>query len=265
MGTEDQNETTKKDMVVAVYRLLRNFCISFNTLDMIERNEDKQVLPTKFSAEITSVLGEPKFVDAVTRALKADKPEAALEQLPATVDKKVVKATLDFLEKHEKKEVITKLEAELETLTKQIEKMREDLKKKRDEQQKKEAAQKPPKAERKEKAKKEKKEQPQSTEERFRLLIKEVRDRVESIKFSKDDYKTYSDVQGELDSFMSEAVSDILKIKQSLKDRFQAIGKGGNRRANSQRRRSGSRKPRNAKETEKKEEGQQSVFSKAHQ
>lgn len=179
-----------------------------------------------------------------------------------------MKATLDFLEKHEKKEVIAKLEVELETLTKKIEVMREDLKNQRAEQQKKEGAQKPPpKAEKKERVKKEKKELSQSTEERFRILIKEVRDRVETIKFSKDDHKTYSDVQGELDSFMSEAISDILKIKQSLKDRFQAVGKGGNRRTNSQRRRSGSRKPRSGKETEyqKKEEGQQSVFSKAHQ
>ena len=41
MGTEEQTETTQKDMVIAVYRLLRNFCISYNTFAMAESNEDK--------------------------------------------------------------------------------------------------------------------------------------------------------------------------------------------------------------------------------
>lgn len=40
-STEDQNEASKKEMAIAVYRLLRNFCISFNTFDMADRNEDK--------------------------------------------------------------------------------------------------------------------------------------------------------------------------------------------------------------------------------
>lgn len=67
----------------------------------------------------------------MSKALKASKPEEALQELPASVDKKVVKGTLDFLEKHEKKEVISKLETELESLTKTIDGMRDDLKKKR--------------------------------------------------------------------------------------------------------------------------------------
>ena len=71
------------------------------------------------------------MIDKMSKALKASKPEEALQELPASVDKKVVKGTLDFLEKHEKKEVISKLETELESLTKTIDGMRDDLKKKR--------------------------------------------------------------------------------------------------------------------------------------
>jgi uncharacterized protein involved in exopolysaccharide biosynthesis len=98
------------------------------------------VFPSKFQAEITSILGDPAVTDKISKALKATKPEEALDELPTSVDKKVVKGTLDFLEKHEKKEVISKLEAELETLTKTIDGMREDLKNQRAEFTKKEPA-----------------------------------------------------------------------------------------------------------------------------
>jgi hypothetical protein len=37
-----------------------------------------------------------------------------------------------------------------------------------------------------------------------------VKDRVEGTKLSKDDYKTYQEVQDELDSFMNEAIQDIM-------------------------------------------------------
>jgi hypothetical protein len=40
-ATDEQAKTNKKDMVVAVYKLLRNFCISFNTIDMSDNKEDK--------------------------------------------------------------------------------------------------------------------------------------------------------------------------------------------------------------------------------
>lgn len=182
------------------------------------------MFPAKFEAEIKAILGEPSFVDKVQKALKASKPEEALDELPVSVDNKVVKSALDFLEKYEKKEVVSKLEAELETLTKQIDGMRDDLKNQRAEITKKEPVREPKNAKSKDEKKKAKKEStPASTEDRFRNLIKEVRDRVEGIKLSKDDYKTYSDVQGEIDSFLSEATHDILAIKQSLKDRFQAV------------------------------------------
>ena len=41
LDPEDQSEANKKEMVTAVYRLLRNFCISYNTFEMADRNEDK--------------------------------------------------------------------------------------------------------------------------------------------------------------------------------------------------------------------------------
>ena len=79
-------------------------------------------------------------------------------------------------------------------------------------------AKQPPKPKQEPATKKPKKEKKQgsgdsSTEDRFRDLIQEVNSRVQKIQLNKDDHKTYSDVQSEIDSFLSEAISDILNIK----------------------------------------------------
>lgn len=87
-----------------------------------------------------------------------------------------------------------------------------------------------------------------STEERFRLLIREVQKRVDEIELKKGDYQTYAEVQNEVDAFLGEAVTDILAIKASLKKRFdaaQAGRSGASRRVVPSSSRSKSRKPRN--------------------
>jgi hypothetical protein len=57
-------------------------------------------------------------------------------------------------------------------------------------------------------------------------MIKEVRQRVFSIDLKKDDFQVYSDAQSEIDSFLNEAVSDILAIKKNLKQKFEKIQNG---------------------------------------
>lgn len=272
---KDKSENPDKDIVIAVYRLLRNFCISYNTIEMADRNEDKQVFPAKFEAEIKKTLnGDAKLIGAFQEALKADKADESVKVLPDKIDSKSVKLLTDFLDKHEGPEILKKLESELDALTSQIDGQREDVKGKRAElnakQPKKEVAAAP------KKAKKEKKSNDgdKSTEERFRDLIQEVSQRVAKIQLEKDDHKTYSDVQSEIDAFLSEAITDILAIKQNLKKRFEAVqagrSSGKNRQRSKSRRRSTSRKPRRqTKDDESGEKasegGQQSVFSKAQQ
>lgn len=87
--------------------------------------------------------------------------------------------------------------------------------------------------------------QKNSTEDRFRDLIKEVQKRVDEIELKKGDFQTYAEVQNEVDAFLSEAVADILAIKASLKKRFDAAqaGRTASRGAQSSSR-SKSRKPR---------------------
>ena len=39
----------KKALVIAVYRLLRNFCISYNTVYQAKKDEDRQEIPEKYT------------------------------------------------------------------------------------------------------------------------------------------------------------------------------------------------------------------------
>ena len=119
------------------------------------------------------------------------------------------------------------------------------------------------------KAKKSEEDVTESTEERFRELIAEVNLKVSKIQLTKDDHKTYSDVQTEIDSFLSEAINDILGIKNNLKKRWEDVQAGKTRRNKSNQKRKGSRQPRarTRKDSDEKQAdgGQQSVFSKAQQ
>jgi len=270
-ATEDKSENPEKDTVVAIYRLVRNFCISYNTHDMLDRNEDKQVYPKKFATDIESALGSQAVIDAFAKALKAEKAEESTSLLPAKIDATVTKKVTTFLEKHDKSEITSKLEKELEVMSTDIDKKREDLKAKRAEIAKTRAkpearasSKDKPAAKKSKKAKND--DVTASTEERFRDLIKEVNSKVSRIQLTKDDFRTYSDVQTEVDSFLSEAINDILGIKQNLKKRWEDIQAGRKRKE----KRNPSRQPRprtrkDSDHAEKTEGGQQSVFSKAQQ
>ncbi|MFN9897373.1 MAG: hypothetical protein ACK55Z_00990 [bacterium] len=54
-------------------------------------------------------------------------------------------------------------------------------------------------------------------------MVKEVKQRVFSVNLKKDDFKNYSDIQRDIDSFLNEAVSEILSIKNNLKAKFDKI------------------------------------------
>ena len=272
---EDKAENPEKDTVIAVYRLVRNFCISYNTLDMIDRNDDKQVYPAKFATELTGALGSQAVVDAFAKALKAEKAEDSTAMLPEKIEPAVAKTVTDFLEKYDKAEITEKLEKELDTMSSDIDKRREELKAKRAElaktRPKPEEPRSPGKnaAKKAKKAKKSEEDVTESTEERFRELIAEVNLKVSKIQLTKDDFKTYSDVQTEIDSFLSEAINDILGIKNNLKKRWEDVQAGKTRRNKSNQKRKGSRQPRarTRKDSDEKQAdgGQQSVFSKAQQ
>lgn len=206
------------------------------------------MFPSKFEADLKSILiGDVATIGAFQDALKADDAKESINALPVKIDVKSIKLLNEFLEKKEGVEVLKKLEAKLDSLTKVIDAQREDLQVK-----KADLAAKQPKREAEPAARKDKKERKssngdKSTEERFRYIIQEINQRVTAIKFEKDDFKLYTEVQGEIDTLLSEAISDIQRIKTNLKKRFDTVQAGGKSQTKT-RKRSTSRQPRN-KET----------------
>ena len=89
-------------------------------------------------------------------------------------------------------------------------------------------------------------------EERFREMVKEVKQRVFSVNLKKDDFKTYSEVQSDIDSFLNEALSEILSIKNNLKAKFDKIQSANVKAKRPNQSRSRSRKPRERKPADEK-------------
>ena len=104
----------KKQIVIASYRLLRNFCISFNTINQTEKEDDRQELPEKYAAEIETILGTKAIVEKFKKSLKADNVESSISELPNEVPEALVKGLIEFINKHDKDEIITVLNKDLD-------------------------------------------------------------------------------------------------------------------------------------------------------
>ncbi len=62
-------------------------------------------------------------------------------------------------------------------------------------------------------------------EEKFRDLMDEVREKVMKIKLGQNDFKLYSETQEQIDALLFEATEEIMKIKKSLRIRFEKVQK----------------------------------------
>lgn len=114
----------KKQIVIASYRLLRNFCISFNTINQSKKEDDRQELPEKYAAEIETILGTKTIVEKFKKALKADNVESSISELPNEVPDAMVQGLIEFISKYDKDEIISVLNKELDEQTAEIDKMR---------------------------------------------------------------------------------------------------------------------------------------------
>lgn len=253
----------KKQRVIAAYRLLRNFCISFNTVYQSKKEEDRQEIPEKYAKQIEAILENQDVVDKFKKALKAENVDESMKQLPDELKDATVNSLIDFINKHDQEEIIKRLNKDLEEMTADIDKLRGEQKSRKSIIKKEKVAV--------EKVKQEKKpkkintmDQGKTTEQRFRELIKEVNTRVSQIKLEKDDYQTYSEVQSEVDNFLHEATTEIMNIKNGLRKRFENIQSGKvdpNKRSASKRKQT--RKPRAPKaDADGKDNQNNSVFSK---
>jgi len=104
----------KKQIVIASYRILRNFCISYNTINQTEKEDDRQELPEKYAAEIEAILGTKAIVEKFKKALKADNVESSISELPNEVPETLVQGLIDFVNKHDKDEIIAVLKKDLD-------------------------------------------------------------------------------------------------------------------------------------------------------
>lgn len=255
----------KKQQAIAAYRLLRNFCISFNTVYQAKKDEDRQEIPDKYVKEIDTLLGSDA-ADKFKKALKAETVDDSVKELPDQVSDAVVKGLLDFINKHDQEEIIKVLNKELDDLTADIDKLRGEQKTRKSTIKKEKVA--TEKTQQQKQAKKPKKintdDQGKTTEQRFRDLIREVQQRVSQIKLEKDDYQTYSEVQSEVDNFLDEATTEIMAIKNGLRKRFENVqsGKGDKRKTQAKQKQ---RKPRAPRKGNDEGDNQHSVFSTAIQ
>ena len=119
----------------------------------------------------------------------------------------VIEKLLKFIEDNEKANVIDVLEKAIEEMSKELEARKDEPRPQR--KKKSPAASSKP------------------TEAKFRDLMKEIKDRIGNIRFTKDNFQLYSDTQQEIDALLFEATNEIHDIKKLTQERFDRVQKGG--------------------------------------
>lgn len=200
------------------YSLLRAFSYSYNYFDHPEKDAEKNHIPADFEAEIKEVLTDSYF-SKFAAAIKAPKEEFEKE-LPEEVSAEVVERLLKFVSVKENDHIVRKYETLLAELSEKIDAQKKERdaiappKEKRDS----------PKRPRKPKQKRESSSaDDESLEDQLIQILRDVGKRSDSVRFSKDDFESYSEAQSQLDSLFRETVSEIMKMKQSLRKRFATV------------------------------------------
>ena len=201
----------------------------------MSREDDKRVFPEKFETEMEKLFDDKEALEKLKKALQTDIKESHLKEIPDKLSEKTLKGVVDFLEKYEKVEVVDKLEVQLSDLTKQIDEKKDKLNVLRPERKRPVNKSTPSSGNSKRSKNSTKKSTPsinsdhdedQSAEEKFRILIREVNQRVKAVKLKKDDYELYVKMQTEIDAFLHEAITEIKAIKTRFKKRFDDVQSG---------------------------------------
>ena len=212
---------------------MRSFCFSYNSINKAQEAE-RFVVPADFESEVKEVLTD-QYYSNFAAAIKASK-EDYQKELPTSVSSDVCDRLLKFVSIKENDHVVAKYEAQLTELTDKITAKIEERN-----------AIQPPPAKRDESEKREKKKtrkrrgsgasSDSSLEDRLTDILKEVSKRSDSVRFSKDDFESFSEAQTQLDSLLRETVTDILGMKQKLRKRFANAQSGKRRRSSSNKKR----------------------------
>lgn len=180
----DAEEVKDLTAVVLSYKLVRNSIITYNWCKM-KKDDDKRVVPEEFQAELMGAYGTETY-SKVVEALKLTSAEVA-SVLPAKLDVKVTDAILKWCDQKEKIVV-----ADLEKV---ITESSDEITARKDEPRP--PKKKSPKSPRspKSSSKKSPKMADGAPEEKFRVLMDQVREKVKKIKFGQNDFKVYSETQ----------------------------------------------------------------------
>ena len=224
---KDESEEKQKQAVKNAYQVLRSFCFAFNGLTILDKEAEKFFIPDDFEAELKEVLTADYFskFEAAIKASKEDYPN----ELPATVSEAVVEKLLKFISVKQTNHIVIPYEEIITSLTEKIDPMvkeRDNLAPPREKKEKKEKVQ-----------RRRRDSEDDSREARLQDILREVSRRSDSVHLSKDDHAQFSEAQAQLDTLLHETVSDIMRMKQTLKKRFdRAQNSQGRYRSSSKRR-----------------------------
>lgn len=232
--SKESSEEAKTTCVKQAYQLLRAFCFSYNFINL-DKDAEKFVIPADFESEVREVLTE-EYYSKFAAAIKSTK-EDFQKELPDSISSDVCDRLLKFVSVKEKDHIVSRYETNLTELSDKITakvKERDEISPpvKRDQSERREKPKKPQKRQRRNSGSS----QETALEDRLSEILKEVGKRSDSVRFSKDDFESFSEAQTQLDALLRETVTEILKMKQSLRKRF-ARAQTSRRRSNSSSRR----------------------------
>jgi len=214
----ESTDESKAAIVKKTNQVIRNFVFTYNFPDKPDSDGRNQI-PEDFKAELKQVLTDKHF-SAFEKALTASKEEYEKE-LPAEVAKEVVDKLLKFVSVKEPDHIVKRFEAILDDLTEQLEARKGEPREPRQRKRRDSKASVSSKDSKGKKPKKGKKEE--GLEDKLRQVLKDVAKRSQSVRFSKDDFASFSEAQSQLDALFNETVTEILSMKQSLRSRFDKI------------------------------------------
>ena len=210
----DAEEVKDLTAVVVSYRLVRNLAITFNWCRM-KKEEDKRVVPESFQAELMAVYGTEVYSKVVEALLMTSAEVVTV--LPAKLDAKVTDAIMKWCDQKEKV-VVEELEKVIEECATEITARKDEPRPPKRKSPRAAAVKKSPKSSARSAME-------GAPEEKFRDLMDQVREKVKNIKFGQGDFQVYSETQEQIDALLFEATDEIMKIKKSLKDRFERVQK----------------------------------------
>lgn len=262
--------------VLECYRLIRNFCITYNWITLGGERKSYLFIPDDFKSDLTSLLSE----EALKKFLAAMEGPVAdvVTTLPAEFDDAQVKKVVDFIGQKDKDAIIERLKKDIDSLSAEFEvlkaakKAKEASESKASKTKKKDAPKKAANVTsgKESRSKSKTKDSSFNAESMFKDMITQIKKRVSAIRFESDDYQVFSEVQGQIDLLLFDASSELHSIKKTIKKKFDTAQKNaeagrasrnGKKDRRSVRRNSGSQG-----RSRSRRNGQgSSVFSKGHE